>query len=614
MALSATASLDNANRFVKYPNTYPFVPGDVEKIYGDVKRVTEDVNFERNMKSIVERKLLSSRTKTKPWTASYWPLSKGTIADPYKETKLAYYLDVKWVNWKGNLRKFKRRKKRVLSKIHKLSEKQLAKLAPSEKYDLLLGDKSFDLTHRLWDYMEKWGSAKENSFVTKLILAGDNSLDLANDYIAKHWYTDVTDAFMNSWNIRETFSAQRALELVQQGRYSNPTDAFEQALLESKFEEKNYVLARKSSLIAGWEGICNGWSTAAGLVPRPRKSIYIKLPSGKKLKFYPSDIRGLVSLYYVNSLIQDSAFIGDEGLPLTQGTVSAGMRCNLQSPRLDKWGRPFDSADDPFNERSGEQRDSRCAGVHPATWHMGLVNLIGVQGRSFVVERKVGAPVDNHPMYKYKMELFNPNTGKAEKGLEKNVERVDQSDQFFKYRHPSARYIVGVETVMSYMNYIKPRRKDTTSEEDDSVVDKKMYYDLELDENYNIVGGQWRSYKKGLAPVDRKHNNKIKPGKNTMPDFFWTITKNYKKSGWFGDREDVTPWSDTSVVPPRDWLEKAKSYHSFNYDLTVENGLAARCKVKHEKTRKTKSVLCEQRYNRPQPMINVINALVELAK
>lgn len=609
------ANIESSDRSIKYPATYPFVAANPGKIYGDVKRVTEDKNFVKNLNDMVSRGLLKARTSQKPWSASYWPLSKGTIADPYENSEIPYYLDIKWVNWKGNYKNFQKRKNKVLARINELSEEELSELAPSEKYDLLIGDMSFDLTNRLWDYMEKWGSAKENSFITKLIIAGEDSLDLANDYIARNFYKDVSDAFTNSWNLKVTLSAKNALSLVEQGQYSNPTDAFDEALEMAQNEAKNYVLVKKNSRIAGWEGICNGWATAAGLVPRPRRSIFIELPNGKKLKFYPSDIRGLVSLYYVNSLIQDPAWINNEGLPGTQGTVSAGLRCNLKNARTDIWGRPYDHEDDPFNPRSGRRRDPRCVGVHPATWHMGLVNLIGVQDRSFIVERKVGAAVDNHPMYKYEMELFNPNNGRSYDRLDKNIELADENDQFAQFRHPLTKYIVGVETEMTYMDYFKPRRNDTTSEEDDSEVDKKMYYDLELDENYNIVGGQWRAYKIGFAPEENGLN---KRGNDNMPDFFWAITKNYKSTGWFDNRTDIEQWTDKTKAPPASWkqlaIDPVNGYHAFNYQMLVEYGNVSTCQVKNKRTKKIEKVFCEQSYNRPQPLINVINGLVELAK
>jgi hypothetical protein len=600
-----------------YPAIYPFVPATTESIYNDVITVTEDKKFIRNFREIISKKLSKARTKVKPWTASYWPLSKGTIADPFEKSAIPYYVDVSWIDWDGNYSEFKKRYKKKLMHIDKLSEKELSKLAPSEKYDLLLGDKSFDLTKRLWAYMKGWGDKKEHAFISKLLLVGEDSLDLANQYVDNNWYKDIEDAFKNSWNLKGTLSAQRTLELVESGNYRNAKSAFKKGLSLANEESSNYVLEKKNSRIAAWEGICNGWATAAGLVPRPRRSISFKLPNGKNLKFYPSDIKGLVSLYYVNSLIQDPAYIGDDKLPTTQGTVSAGLRCNLKHPRKDLWGRKYDHKDDPFNGRNQVtgKRDSRCVGVHPATWHLGLVNLIGKQGRSFVVERKVGAEVDNHPMYKYKMKYFNPNSGWSDKKLRKNITTVSKYDTFKQFRHKDAKYLIGVETTMTYLNYAKPKRENSNSEKDDSEKDKKMFYDLELDADYNIIGGQWRAFKDGRQPVESGSGpNRGKRANYNQPDFFWTITKDYKKLGWFDDEKDLSRWSNKSVAPPRSWINRAHQFHDFNYEMKMDNFNIATCRMLDKRTKKYKNVYCEQSYNRPQPLINVINGLIELSK
>lgn len=601
----------------KYPAIYPFVPTEKEEIYAEVKKVTEDRDFIKNFNEIIHQGLSKAKTKEKPWTSSYWPMNKGMIADPYEESAIPYYLDIGWVAWKNNYDGFKDRLKDELSRVDEMSEEELSELAPSEKYDLLLGDKSFDLTKRLWEYTYKWGSEKENAFITRLILVGEDSLDLANDYIDQGYYTSVDDAFANSWNLKTTLSAKRALELVASGVYRDSASAFPDAVRHAQKESDNYVLEEKNSRMASWEGICNGWATAAGLVPRPRKSVSIQLPDGRNLRFYPSDIKALASLYYVNSLIQDGAIIGDEGLPVTQGVVSAGKRCNLKNARTDLWGRRYDHKDDPFNDSTHPIRDSRCSGVHPAVWHLGLVNLIGKQSRSFVVERKVGAAVDNHPMYGYEFEYFNPENGWAYEDLEDNIEKADKYDQFEQFRHKDARYIVGVKATAIYLDYAKPNRDETNDEDDDSEVDKVMYYDLELDENYNIVGGQWRAFKTGRDPRrshGRPNNHHRRNPNHNQPDFFWTITKNYKSTGWFDNESEIEPWTDKSQAPPRSWIDKAREYHRFEYKMLVKWGNVATCRVWNLKEERYEKVYCEQSYNKPQPLINVLNGLIELAK
>ena len=45
-----------------------------------------------------------------------------------------------------------------------------------------------------------------------------------------------------------------------------------------------------------WEGICEGWSSAAIRVPRPTHAITVPDPSGRSIQFYPADVKALSSL------------------------------------------------------------------------------------------------------------------------------------------------------------------------------------------------------------------------------------------------------------------------------------------------------------------------------
>jgi hypothetical protein len=632
IVLAMTLSGHTLAKRYKYPNIYPFVPVDQSKIYGDVERVTEDKEFIKNFFDIIDQKLSKAKTTTKPWTSTYWPLSKGTIADPYEKSAVSYYLDTDWYDWKKNYKKFQYRKKGKLLKTDLMTEAQLARLAPSEKYDLLLGDIGYDLSDRLWEYMKGWGSKKENAFLKRLsdsqvalytytdyinpdTNAHVTALSLAQKFVTWEWFKTVKEAFEKSYQLQGGVDVENALTMVEAGIYNSVEEAYPEALQMAKDNIDNYVLVKKNSRIAAWEGICNGWSTAAGIVPRPRKAVSFKLPNGKNLKFYPEDIKGLVALYWVNSMIQDNLKVDENGTYKEGGTLSAGMRCNLESAKKDYWGRKYDHKADPFNK----DHSPRCVGVHPATWHMGLVNLIGKQGRSFVVERKVGPAVDNHPMYKYQMKYFNPNSGRTRKKLKDNIEKISRKDQFKKFRNENSKYIVGVQTTMTYLDYARPGRATTNSEKDDEEINKRMYYDLELDADYNIVGGQWRAVKVGTP--QQRPDSKMKPRVNyNQPDFFWTVTKRASwddvndETGMFKSEKDLSAWTDKTLAPPSSWKTTAKSFHSFNYDQTFFLLTGKKCNVRDLTTNKIRKVSCEYSTNRPQPLINVLKTLIERSK
>lgn len=608
----------------EYPKVYPFVPMTTKEIYGDVQRISEDKNFLRNFNDIVKKRLSSGRSKEQPWAASYWPLAKGGIADAFEDSKVPYYLDFGrtylW-QWKATASSFEKRVKDVHSKIDQMDEEELARLAPSEKYDLLLGDKNFDLTKRVMKYMKDYGSDNYYGDLTNIVLApekGSNNDSVAYAANSMKWnnFKSYDEAFRKDYVLSKRLDTQIALKLVDAGLYNNVVDAMEQAVPQAQKEAKNYVLAQKTQdTIAAWEGICNGWSTAAGLVPRPRNTVSFKLPDGRNLIFYPSDIKGIVSLYWFNSNIQNNAQYDKKGELENGGTILVGNRCNMKNLPKDRYGRLYD----PQKDMNDEVITARCAGVHPAKWHLGLVNIMGKQQRSFIVERKVGNAVDNHPMSHYKMNYFNPSNGKSYGDLNQNISRVDEDDQFFEYRSPEAVYVVGVETTMSYINYVKPHRGEVNSEEDDEVIDKTMFYDLELDEHFNIVGGQWRAKKSGIPMgktrrVGGSMRREAPDYNHNQPDFFWAVSKQWKESKLFDDEKSLAKWKNKAVAPPASWLETAKEKHAFEYNSSLYYGTAKNCKVKNTKTSQVREVFCEHKTNKPQPLSNVVNMLVERSR
>lgn len=586
---------------VSYPSVYPFVPADKNEIHEGIKRITQDDNAILNFYDIVNAGLSKHESDLQPWGGSFWPLNKGLIADPYESTRLGYFVELGTVSWSTNYNKYSRRANGVLKNTDVLNEGQLMTLAPSEKYDLLLGDMGFDLTHRLWDYMQKWGNKKEDAFRTNLFTVGEDALKMAKDMVEKGWFSDVNDAFTNAFQLRGSLAVEYALNLVRSGQFSSIEAAMPTAMEQAVADSQNYVVPRKNNLIAWWEGICHGWATAATRTLRPRNSVDFELKDGRKLRFYPTDIKALVSLMWANSLIQDNYLENDQGKSIGGGVLNEGLRCNLKNAKKDLWGRKYDSEPDPFTGKT----EPRCIGVHPAKFHLGLVNLIGKQGRSFVVERKVEEAVDNLPIYKYEMEYFNPNKGRSYSDLNKNIERVDENDQFRQFRHPEARYIIGVKLKYTSIHWERPNRYLTDDESLDDEEDMKMYYDLELDSNGIIVGGQWRAKKVGMA------DERGRGGKNNQPDFFWVIANDYERH--FQDLE-LEPWTDTSKAPPASWKEAAKSAHEFHYKKEFAYGTGQKCNVVNQRTGAVRRVSCEFSEPRPQPLVNVVNKLIELSQ
>jgi hypothetical protein len=592
-------------------NIYPFAPFETNFLTSKVKVLAEDQTALINFHDIVRNKLSSRKTTNainpgqQPWMSTYWPLNKGLVADPYSAKINVARLD-KELSWSGNHSRLEKRVTTVHSKWQELEQDDLDELAPSEKYDILLGDEDFTLTAKARKFMYDWGSKKENAFLSKIEKVGGESLLYAQNYVENRWVNGDNQPFSskdeslplairNKGGLAEII----ATYLQEEGLARSFEEAIVKAIPLAKIEQHNYVIKPKNSLMALWEGICHGWSTAAGIVPRPHRIVEFNLPNRKKLRFYPDDLKALASYMFANSTIQDGRYY-DEASDSYQGggILMEGLRCNESRPAIDPWGRYYDDKKDAFSD----QLEPRCVGVHPAIWHLSLVNILGKQGRSFVVERKIKDAVDNHPLSGYDAKYFNPYTGDYEASLTKNIQPIGPNDQFYKFRNPHATHIVGVRLTMTYVNWERPKREATDSPAKDSMRDIEMLYDLELDRDGNIIGGQWRAKEVGRANVFNKER--------TQPDFFWIVTKDWRP---FFKATANLPYWDGKSLPPVEYKEAAikaaqQKYYSAHDRCELEKATKSQLNKNLPKYIK---VNCEHNYDKPQPLVDVVRKLIE---
>ena len=509
-----------------YRNIYPFKPMSTQDVQSRVTRLTENDNFVWDIREITKRGLTKANTKVQPWGGSFWPLNQGQIANPYqdKDYRILHgaFNGLEVTSWKYNHNKFQKRQEKMYPKIYDLSEKELAELAPSEKYDLLLGDTSFDLTRRVWSYASTWGGKKKWGFLS--------SIDLP----------------------------------------------------------AGYRIPEASSMLALWEGICHGWAVASGSYDRPEKTVWVTLPNNKKMPFYPNDTKALISLMWANSTVQDTVIV-------------EGLRCNRKFPKKDENGRYIDTEFD----KNDTSLLPRCADVHPAVYHASIVNILGIEGRSFVVDKSAKASIANQPVAGYEYTYFNPESGK-EGSLETTMLAVDSysADPFKAARNAETKFIVGVAMILKYVDWEDPIMNETNFPSDDKISELKFNYDLELDANYKIIGGQWRVSKDGGSRIIRNQTH--------QPDFFWVVPRDFKKH--FQQRTDLPSWDFAkSTLPPKEFLPAARGAHSFVYQETREFGFDHKCPVFPIKRNggDMKTVNCEFKYPRPQPLINVVDKLLQ---
>jgi hypothetical protein len=509
---------------------YPYKPFSTEEMKSKIERLTENKNFLWDIREMERRGLNRANTRIQPWGGSFWPLLAGGVANTYQDKDSTVFVTTLLENtmWQENVKDWKKRKEKVLPNIYDLDEKELAKLAPSEKYDLILGDTSFDLTNRVWEYTERWGTGKKWEFLTKI---------------------DLPDG---------------------------------------------YRIPEASKFMALWEGICHGWALGAGYTPRPEKTIFITLPNGKKMAVYPNDIKALASLMWANSNIQDNVLL-------------EGNRCNKRNPDKDKFGRFIDTEID----QNDTELLPRCADVHPGVFHTTVVNVIGIEGRPIVLDHNPKLPIANQPVGGYELNYFNPKSGKDGTLAESmvSVREYGDKDPYQINRNRETAYIVGVAMNVKYIDWELPKKKETNSPADDKLVDYKFNYDLEISLTGKIVGGQWRVSKKGRGGLFKTSTN--------QPDYFWLAPRDWRQ--FFRPVPGIAGWDDSrSHLPPATWKDAARSAHGYQYEESARFwGVSPTCIVlpaNGSNNDGPKKVPCEFRYPKPQPLIQVVDKLIEMSR
>lgn len=293
----------------------------------------------------------------------------------------------------------------------------------------------------------------------------------------------------------------------------SPAEKYDYAVGDSNFTLTHWVWRRgqisfeQHGKVASWLGFCHGWAaTSHMLTPIPEHPVRVTTPNGIPVTFYPQDIKALNALLWGNA-------------PPT--TRFVGNRCNTPNPPKNQYGRVI---------------DPKCFDTNPATWHLSLVNQMGVHKRSFIMDSTFDYEVWNFPVASYRYRYFNPLTRQDVASFSLAAVPVAnyKSDPFKEFRSPRAKYVVGVYMDVTHLNAINPTRRAPVANAYKTI---RLVYDLELDEGYNVVGGEWYS--------------------NAHPDFIWTFEKgaqamavedaNLMNDGWVSSFPVPAIWSSSAA-------------------------------------------------------------------
>jgi len=57
----------------------------------------------------------------------------------------------------------------------------------------------------------------------------------------------------------------------------------------------------KGETVSTWRGLCDGWASAAQMMPRPKANVVAHSPSGQPITFYPEDLKALGTILYAKA-------------------------------------------------------------------------------------------------------------------------------------------------------------------------------------------------------------------------------------------------------------------------------------------------------------------------
>ncbi len=289
------------------------------------------------------------------------------------------------------------------------------------------------------------------------------------DYIAANRMTTI---FESSPELIDSLSPAEKYDLL--------FDKSKTTLTKSLWLEGAYYF-KMFGKVEAWMGICHGWAAASYMTLRPEHFVDVVAFDGKtSIRFYPDDIKALQSLLWANA--QPSA-------------ISIGGRCQEKDPKRDELGRTIN-------------RD--CLDNNPASWHKTIVNRMGLHRRSFILDATYDYEVWNQPVVSYSYSYFNPETMESKDTLpEAKVKIADfANDQFKKFRAKNALSIIGIAMQVTYAVERRPTHSEFDGPKNDRTRTVMYAYDLELNGNDEVVGGEWYRLPR--------------------PDFLWTPVKDSK--------------------------------------------------------------------------------------
>jgi hypothetical protein len=287
----------------------------------------------------------------------------------------------------------------------------------------------------------------------------------------------------------ETLADVRAMDQSDIDRLS-PTEKFDIYVSLKEGKESNFRLTKNVLGLTGpysqyWEGICNGWSSAAIEFEEPKVTTIKK--NGITLNFGSSDLKALLSHYHF--AITSNVFARKKTI-----TNRIGERCGVEFPK-EAWslinGKEYYKSVERGQVVTKALPDE-CVDTNPGAFHIAMANRINGDRESFVAEVVRDMEVWNQPVIGYSSEVIETittgflnadrNTAKQIKVKTRLNYANDGGRMFWEQSDPEEEFYAWWNPTNGTSNY-RAGHKD-------------FEYILNLDRRGNITGGYWLSYER----------------------------------------------------------------------------------------------------------------------
>ncbi len=226
----------------------------------------------------------------------------------------------------------------------------------------------------------------------------------------------------------------------------SPTEKYDLLVGNYQYALTRRVQSENSGNESAWAGYCHGWTPASIHYEEPHPVEMIN-PDGLVIPFGSSDVKALLT-YFEGEVIRNSRY-SEEQMPYGRRPRVMGSLC-----------------------LSNDVNDPSCQDTNAGAFHIAVANQLGLRNEAFGIDATTTNEKWNQPVHAYRSEVLGrraPTVGASEHAVEELV----------------------VRTEITWTAEVEPEWHpllDTAGHKD---VSRSYTYTVELNEQGEIVGGQW---------------------------------------------------------------------------------------------------------------------------